>query len=114
MTAYKETGISFVTFCACRSEEIGTQIGEDCDDLLKYKGSDLPGWIGHLFCDPGIYVGQTDAIAGCREDRIHVGTGPFCRLHDLGGSDASGRPGTSLKTRRCDESSQVNLTYNQS
>jgi len=27
MTAYKETGISFVTFCACRSEEIGTQIG---------------------------------------------------------------------------------------
>ncbi len=25
MTAYKETGISFVTFCACRSEEIGTQ-----------------------------------------------------------------------------------------
>ena len=28
-------------------------------------------------------MGQTDAIAGCREDRIHVGTGPFCRLHDL-------------------------------
>ncbi len=42
----------------------------------------MPGWIGHCF-DPGIYVGQTDAIAGCREDRIHVGTGPFCRLHDL-------------------------------
>src|SRR5438093_109655 len=38
MTAYKETGISFVTFCACRSEEIGTQIGYDGDDLLKYKG----------------------------------------------------------------------------
>jgi len=45
-------------------------------------------------------VGQTDAIAGCREDRIHVGTGPFCRLHDLvptfymtyTSTDVTGRP----------------------